>query len=86
MCSSDLYHQAPSQQPSGPSWSRIWAVVLGTALAAVVVVLGVALWHGHSSTAPATGPSTSTSVPAHPGIPVTPVVPAHPTTPVTPAG
>jgi hypothetical protein len=80
------YQQAPNPQATGPSWFRIWAVVIGTALTAVVVVLCLAVWHGHSSAAPATtGPSTSTSVPAHPATP--PVSPAHPTTPpVAPTG
>jgi hypothetical protein len=77
-------HQATSQQGSGPSWFRIWAVVVGTAVAVTFIVLAVGLWHGHSSTAPATnGTPSSTSVPAHPTAPVVP--PAHPTAPVTPA-
>jgi hypothetical protein len=84
------YQQAPSQSPyqpvpyqqnSGSSWFRIWAVVIGTAVAAALVFLAVSVWHTHSSTAPATThPSTSTSVPAHPTTPV------KPTSPVTPTG
>jgi hypothetical protein len=75
------YQPVPYQQNSGPSWSRIFAVVIGTAVAAALVLLAVSLWHAHSSTAPATThPSTSTSVPAHPTTPV------KPTSPVTPAG
>ena len=75
------YQPVPYQQNSGPSWFRILAVVIGTAMAAALVLLAVSLWHAHSSTAPATThPSTSTSVPAHPTTPV------KPTSPVTPAG
>jgi hypothetical protein len=77
-------HQAASQQGSGPSWFRIWAVVVGTAVAVTFIVLAVGLWHGHSGTAPATnGTPSSTSVPARPSTPVVP--PAQPTAPVTPA-
>jgi hypothetical protein len=75
------YQPAPYQQNSAPSWFRICAVVIGTAVAAALVFLAVTLWHTHSSTAPATThPSTSTSVPAHPTTPV------KPTSPVTPTG
>jgi len=81
------YRQAPDQRSSGPSWFGIWAVVIGTAEVAALIVLAVAVWHGHSSQVPATtGPSTSTSVPAHPTTPVTPTTPAKPTPPVTPTG
>ena len=80
------YPQVPYQQATGPSWFRIWAVVIGTAVAAALVVLAVALLHGHSSAAPATtGPSTSTSVPANPTTPGTPTTPASPVTPSHPA-
>ena len=84
------YQQAPYQQPpgqpgGGPSWFRIWSVVIGTALAVAVVALAVALSHSHSSQAPATnGTPTSTSVPAQPATPVSPAHPAQPTTPVSP--
>ncbi len=48
-----------------------------------LVALAVTLSHPHSSPAPATsGTPTSTSVPAQP---TTPVSPAHPITPVSPA-
>ncbi len=77
--------QAPNQQPTGPSWFRIWTLVIGTAVAVTFVALALALWHGHSSSAPATnGAPTSTSVPAKPITPVSPVNPAKPTAPVTP--
>ena len=81
------YSQAPSprapRQQGGPSWSRIWLVVIGTVLAAALVVLAVVLLIGHSSTAPATaGSSASTSASANPA---TPVTPSHPVTPVQPS-
>jgi Putative peptidoglycan binding domain len=75
-------HQAPRPQ-GGPSWSRIWTMVIGTVAAAALVVLAAVLLIGHSSTAPATtGSSTSTSSPANPA---TPVTPSHPVTPVQPS-
>ena len=71
--------QTPCQQGGGPSRFRIWAVVIGTAVAAALVALAVTVWHTHSSPAPATGGTpTSTSVPAHPA---TPSSPAHPVQP-----
>jgi hypothetical protein len=86
------YPQGPDPRSTGPSWSRIWAVVIGTVVAAALVVLAVALLNGRSSTAPATtGPSASTSAPASPttpGTPTTPaspVTPSHPVTPVQPS-
>ncbi len=73
------HQQAPHQQGGGPSWFRIWAVVIGTAVAVALVALAVALTHSHSSQAPATnGTPTSTSVPAQP---TTPASPAHPVQP-----
>jgi hypothetical protein len=76
------HQQPPRQQGGGPSWFRIWIVVIGTAAAVALVALAVALSHSHSSPAPATsGTPTSTSVPAQP---TTPSVPAQPTTPSSP--
>jgi hypothetical protein len=73
------YQQAP-HQGGGPRWFRIWSVVIGTAVAAALVALAVALWPSHStSPAPATNgapTSTSTSVPAKPATPVNPVHPS----------
>ena len=80
------HQQAPNQQGGGPSWFRIWAVVIGTAVAVALVALAVALTHSHSSQAPATtGPSSSTSAPASPTTPANPVTPSHPVTPVQPS-
>ncbi len=67
-------------------------MVIGTVVAAALVVVAVAMLQGHSSAAPATtGPSTSTSAaasPTTPGTPTTPaspVTPSHPVTPVQPS-
>ena len=87
--------QAPRQQGGRPSWFRICAVVIGTAMVAAVVALALALSNSHSSQAPATtGPSTSTSAPATtgpststsaPATPSNPATPSHPVTPVQPS-
>ena len=78
--------QPPRQQGGGPSWFRIWTVVIGTAVAVALVALAVTLSHSHSSQAPATsGTPTSTSVPAQPATPVSPATPVQPSTPVSPA-
>jgi hypothetical protein len=74
--------QSPYHHGSGPSWFRIWSVVIGTAVAAALVALAVAVWHSHSSQATATsGTQTSTSVPANPANPAKPTTPAHPVQP-----
>jgi peptidoglycan hydrolase-like protein with peptidoglycan-binding domain len=71
--------QAPYHQGSGPSWFRIWSVVIGTMVAAALVALTVAVWPSHSSPATATsGTQTSTSVPANPAKPTTPAHPVQP--------
>jgi hypothetical protein len=72
------YQQAPNQRSGGPSWLGIWAAVIGTAIAAVLIVLAFGLSHSPSTTTPPS-PGSSTSVPAHPSTPVVP--PAHPTAP-----
>jgi hypothetical protein len=86
------YQQTPHQKGGRPSWFRICAVIIGTAMVAAVVALTVALTHSNSSPAPATaGPSTSTSAPATPTTPSTPTTqanpatPSHPVTPVQPS-
>ena len=74
--------QPPRQQGGGRTWFRIWAVVIGTAMAGALIALAVAgLSHSHSSQAPA-GTPASTSVPAQPTNPAQRA--AQPTTPVTP--
>ena len=77
--------QPPRQQGGGRTWLRIWAVVIGTAVAGALVALAaVGLSHSHSSQAPA-GMLASTSVPAQPTTPAQPTSPAQPTTPVHPS-
>jgi peptidoglycan hydrolase-like protein with peptidoglycan-binding domain len=73
--------QTPHQQGGGPSWFRVWTIVIGTAVVGALVALAVVLSQSHSSPAPATTP-TSASAPAQStGNPTTP---AHPTgTPTT---
>jgi hypothetical protein len=94
-----IISQPTSQKGTGPSWFQIWAVVVGTAVLAGLVVLAVGLWHGQPSATPATTSTpTSTSAPAqpsaNPAVPsrpnVNPAVPSHPTVnpavPAAPAG
>jgi hypothetical protein len=71
--------QAPRHQGDGPSWFRIFGVVIGTVVAAaLIVVAAVSLTHSHSSPAPASGgTSTSTAVPVQPTTPVSPVHPGR---------
>ena len=79
------HQQTPRQQGGRPSWFRICAVVIGTAIVAAVVALALVLSNSHSSQAPATtGPSTSTSTPANPATPSNPATPANPATPSHP--
>jgi hypothetical protein len=79
------HQQTPRQQDGRPSWFRICAVVIGTAMVAAVVALALALSNSHSSQAPATtGPSTSTSAPANPANPANPATPSNPDTPSHP--
>ncbi|MGH3160781.1 MAG: hypothetical protein ACRDPF_13915 [Streptosporangiaceae bacterium] len=77
---------ATSRKGTGPSWFQIWAVVIGTAVLAGLVVLAVNLWHGQSSATPATTSTpTSTSAPAQPA--ANPAVPTGPNVnPAVPTG
>jgi hypothetical protein len=78
--------QTPRNQGGGSSWYRIWSVVAATAVVVALVALAVGLSHSHSSQAPATNSTpTSTAVPAQPATPVSPARPVQPTTPVSPA-
>ncbi|MGC2007457.1 peptidoglycan-binding protein [Trebonia sp.] len=81
--------RAPRHGGNGPSGYRIAAIVIGTVIAAALIVLAaVGLTHITSTSTPA--PAASTSVPAaNPAQPTSPaqnVNPAQPTTPaVTPS-
>jgi peptidoglycan hydrolase-like protein with peptidoglycan-binding domain len=70
-------HQATRQQ-GGPSWFRIWSMVIGAAVAvALIAVAVVTLTHSNSGQATAPGGTpASTSAPAQPTTPVTPVHPS----------
>ena len=72
--------QTTRQQGGGPSWFRIWSMVIGTAVAvALIAVAVVTLSHSNSGQSQApSGTPASTSAPAQP------TSPAQPTTPVTP--
>ena len=75
--------RAPRQDGNGPSGYRITAIVIGTVIAAALIVLAaVGLTHMTSTSTPA--PAASTSAPA--ANPAQPTSPAQPTTPaVTPS-
>jgi hypothetical protein len=79
-------HRAPRQN-NGPSWFRIWTIVIGTVVAAALIVLAaVGLTHNHATQTPAPATSTSAANPAQPTTPGQTVNPAQPTTPaVTPS-
>ncbi len=79
------FQQTPRPQGNGPSRFRAWALVIGAAVAAAIVALAVVLSFSHSTAAPATTPSASTSAPAGGTTPNTPVNPSHPVTPVQPS-
>jgi hypothetical protein len=72
--------QQATRRQGGPSWFRIWSVVIGTAVAvALIAVAAVTLSQSHSGQAPAPG-----GTPASTSAPAQPTSPAQPTTPVTP--
>jgi hypothetical protein len=74
--------QAPHQQGGGPSWFRIWSLIIGALVAAALIAVAVTLAHGTSSPAPAPSTTpTSTSVPAQPTSPANPTTPVHPVAP-----
>jgi hypothetical protein len=78
-------NHAPHHGDNHPSGARIGAIVIGTVVAAALVVLAVVgLTHSHSTNTPAT---TSTSAPAsaNPAQPTTPANTANPAQPTTPA-
>ena len=68
----DPQHYSPQNGPqhAGPSWTRIWLVVLGTALAGALIALGVSLSHGSST--PAANPTPAATSSANPITPSSP--------------
>ena len=73
----------PRQQGGGRTWFRIWAVVIGTAVAGALVALAATgLSHSHSSR-----PDRHAGLDVRPAQPTTPAhdSPAQPTTPVNPS-
>jgi hypothetical protein len=78
----DTGHRAPRPQGDGPSWFRIWTIVIGTVVAAALIVLAaVGLTRSHTTHTPAPAASARTSQSARP---VQPTSPAQPTTPAQP--
>ena len=64
----DTGHRAPRPQGDGPSWFRIWTIVIGTVVAAALIVLAaVGLTRNHTTQAPAPAASAATSQSARPG-------------------
>jgi Putative peptidoglycan binding domain len=83
----DPGNRAPRPGNQGPSWYRIWAIVIGTIVAAALIVLAaVGLTHNHATaTTPAAAAPTPTSAPAASAARSAPASPAQPTTPASPA-
>ena len=83
----DPGNRAPRPGNQGPSWYRIWAIVIGTIVAAALIVLAaVGLTHNHATTTtPAASAPTPTSAPAASAARSAPASPAQPTTPASPA-
>jgi cytoskeletal protein RodZ len=70
----------------GPSWYRIWAIVIGVVIAAALIVLAATgLTHNHAATSSSPAASASASAPAAPAPAPTSANPAEPTTPAAPA-
>jgi peptidoglycan hydrolase-like protein with peptidoglycan-binding domain len=76
----DTSHRAPRPGNQGPSWYRIWAIVIGAIIAvALIVVAATGLTHNHAATS--SSPAASTSAPAGQAS----ADPAQPSTPAAPA-
>ena len=75
----DTSHRAPRPGNQGPSWYRIWAIVIGAVIAAALIVLAATgLTHNHAATSSSPAASASAPAPASAN-------PAQPTTPAAPA-
>jgi cytoskeletal protein RodZ len=81
----DTINRAPRPGNQGPSWYRIWAIVIGTIIAAALIILAaVGLTRNHATTSTPAA-SASTSAPAASTASSAPASPAQPTTPTSPA-
>jgi hypothetical protein len=83
----DTSHRAPRPGNQGPSWYRIWAIVIGAVIAAALIVVAAAslTHHNAATSSPAASSSASAPAPA-PSAATTPSAnPAQPTTPASPA-
>ena len=81
----DTGNRAPRPGNQGPSWYRIWAIVIGTIVAAALIILAaVGLTHNHATTSTPAA-SASTSAPAASTASSAPASPAQPSTPTPPA-
>jgi hypothetical protein len=79
-------HRAPRPGNQGPSWYRIWAIVIGAIIAAALIVLAAVGLTRQHATAGSPAASASASAPASPSAPSAPSAnPARPATPVSPA-
>jgi hypothetical protein len=78
----DTSHRTPRPGNQGPSWYRIWAIIIGTIIAAALIILAAAgLTDNHTTThTPAASASTSAPAASTPS-----ANPAQPTTPASPA-
>jgi hypothetical protein len=75
----DTSHRAPRPGNQGPSWYRIWAIVIGAVIAVALIVLAATgLTHNHAATSSSPAASASAPAPASAN-------PAQPTTPAAPA-
>ena len=81
----DTSNRGPRPGNQGPSWYRIWAIVIGTIIAAALIILAaVGLTHDHATTTTPAA-SASNSAPAASAASSAPASPAQPTTPTSPA-
>jgi hypothetical protein len=82
--------RTPRSGNQGPRWFRVWAIAIGSIIAAALVALAaVGLFH-HTTTTHTATPAASTSAPASTGTSTgtgtgTSTSPAQPTTPASPA-
>jgi hypothetical protein len=81
----DTSHRAPRPGNQGPSWYRIWAMIIGAVIAAALIVVAAASLTHHNAATSSPAASSSASAPA-PSAATTPSAnPAQPTTPASPA-